>query len=191
MIVKICGITNREDAKAAVAAGASALGFNFFAGSPRCVTPEHAAAIGDGLPVLKVGVFVDESDMAGIAARAGLDVLQLHGSETAAQAPPGFRVWKAFRITPSWDPAVLSGYHVEAFLLDGPAPGTGEAFDWTRAVGIRNVILAGGLGPDNVGEAVRRLRPWGVDACSRLESAPGVKDHGKMRRFVQAALENL
>jgi phosphoribosylanthranilate isomerase len=186
MMVKICGITNREDALAAVDAGATALGFNFYPGSPRYITPEVAAEIAADLPVVKVGVFVDN------LMPTTMDVLQLHGSESPADVPPGRRVWKAFRVTPDWDAAVMSKYaNVEAFLLDGPAPGTGESFDWRRATGMRQVILAGGLGPDNVSEAIRHARPWGVDACSKLERAPGLKDHDKMRRFVRAALETI
>jgi phosphoribosylanthranilate isomerase len=195
MMVKICGITNREDALAAVEAGASALGFNFYPPSPRYISPDIAAEIGAGLPVLRVGVFVDEADVTGIASRARLDVVQLHGSEAPDQMPAELRIWKAFRVTNDWVAASMSSYRdcpqVEAFLLDGPAPGSGEGFDWTRASGIRKLVLAGGLGPDNVAEAIRQVRPWGVDACSRLERTPGVKDHERMRRFVRAAIENI
>ena len=186
MMIKICGITNREDALAAVDAGASALGFNFFPGSPRYIRPETAAEIAMDLPILKVGVFVDN------LTPTNMDVLQLHGNETADDVPAGRRVWKAFRVTPEWDTSILATFaNVEAFLLDGPAPGTGVGFDWRRATGMRQVILAGGLGPDNVAEAIRQARPWGVDACSRLERAPGLKDHEKMRRFVRAAMEEI
>ena len=190
-MIKICGITNREDALAAVEAGATALGFNFYARSPRFVRPELAAEIGAGLPVLKVGVFVDDPDASTVAERACMDVIQLHGNESPEQVPVGMRVWKAFRVTPEWDAAMLSLYNAEAFLLDGPTPGSGEAFDWTRASGLRNIILAGGLGPDNVADAIYRVRPWGVDACSRLERAPGLKDFEKMRGFVRAAMDSL
>jgi phosphoribosylanthranilate isomerase len=186
MMVKICGITNREDALAAVDAGATALGFNFYPLSPRYITPEAAAEIANDLPVMKVGVFVDN------LMPTTMDIVQLHGSETPGDIPHGARVWKAFRVTPDWDAAVMSTYaEVEAFLLDGPAPGTGVGFDWRRATGMRHIILAGGLGPDNVSEAIRQARPWGVDACSKLERAPGLKDHEKMRRFVRAALETI
>jgi phosphoribosylanthranilate isomerase len=191
MMVKICGITNREDALAAVEAGASALGFNFYPKSPRHISAEQAREIAADLPVLKVGVFVDHPDALQIAAEAGMDVVQMHGHEPPDRIPAAARVWKAFRVTPGWDSTVLSSYAVEAFLLDGPAPGTGEAFDWTRAAGLSRIILAGGLDADNVADAIRRARPWGVDACSRLERAPGVKDHEKVRRFVQAAMVNL
>jgi phosphoribosylanthranilate isomerase len=191
MMIKICGITNREDALAAVEAGATALGFNFYSKSPRYISPDTAAEIGAGLPVIKVGVFVDAPDASTIAARAGIDIIQLHGSELPEQVPAGLRVWKAFRVTREWDASVLALYHAEAFLLDGPRPGSGEGFDWTLASGLRNIIIAGGLGPDNIAEAIRRVRPWGVDACSRLERAPGLKDYEKMRRFVRAAMDSL
>lgn len=186
MMVKICGITNREDALAAVDAGATALGFNFYPKSPRYITPELAAEISAGLPVLTVGVVVDSLPATTV------DVLQLHGNESPADVPAGNRVWKAFRVTPEWNPDTMSAFDgVEAFLLDGPAPGTGVSFDWSRATGLKRIILAGGLGPDNVAEAIRQVRPWGVDACSKLESTPGRKDHNKMRRFVRAALEQI
>lgn len=189
MMVKICGITNREDALAAVEAGATALGFNFYAKSPRYISPEAAAEIGADLAVLKVGVFVDEPNIRAIAMRAHVDIAQLHGSESPEQVPAGLRVWKAFRVAPGWDGAGLSLYTAEAFLLDGPTPGAGKTFDWTVACGLHNIILAGGLGPDNVAEAIRKVRPWGVDACSRLERSPGLKDYEKMRRFVRAAMD--
>lgn len=191
MMIKICGITNRQDALAAVEAGATALGFNFYPRSPRYVTPEKAAVIAAHVGILKVGVFVDDPDAAQIAEQAGMDVVQMHGSETPSQIPSNRRVWKAFRVTPDWDPAVLSDYPVEAFLLDGPAPGSGASFDWRRAAGLPKIILAGGLGADNVAEAIRQVQPWGVDACSRLERAPGIKDYVKMRSFIQAAMERL
>jgi phosphoribosylanthranilate isomerase len=191
MMIKICGITNRQDALAAVEAGATAIGFNFYPRSTRYISPNAAAVIAAHVDVLKVGVFVDDPDAAVIADQAGMDVVQLHGAETPAQVPSGVRVWKAFRVSSDWDASVMSEYPVEAFLLDGPSPGSGETFDWRRAAGLGNVILAGGLGPDNVSEAIRQVRPWGVDACSRLERAPGVKDYEKMRRFIKAAMEQL
>jgi phosphoribosylanthranilate isomerase len=189
MIVKICGITNREDALAAVEAGASAIGFNFYPGSPRCIRPDLAAGIGEGLDILKVGVFVDESpaSIEETARIAGLDIAQLHGTEHPHRLP-SMRIWKAFRVTPEWEPASLNAYPAEAFLLDGPAPGTGTGFDWSRARGLKHhIILAGGLAPENVAAAIRAVEPWGVDACSRLERATGIKDHTKVRRFIEAA----
>ena len=183
MMVKVCGITRREDAEAAVAAGASAIGFVFYPKSPRCVSPDQAAAVGRGLSVLKVGVFVDEPADAvdRIMRAAALDIAQIYGGEV----PPGVRVWKAFRMIAGGGALAPDG--AEAILLDGPA--TGNPFDWNSA---RNaypkVIVAGGLDASNVAAAIRAAQPWGVDASSRLESSPGIKDHDKVRRFVDAAL---
>jgi phosphoribosylanthranilate isomerase len=187
MMVKICGITNSDDAQAAAEAGADALGFNFFPGSPRFIPPEAAAAI-QAAP-MRVGVFVDESPemVAEIARQARLDVVQLHGSEDPGHYLP-LRVWKAYRVTSAWPGLPDSARGAEAVLLDGPAPGTGESFDWSTVGELPlPVILAGGLGPDNIAEAIRQVRPWGVDACSRLEIRPGIKDHERMRRFISAA----
>jgi len=191
MMVKICGITNREDAFAAIEGGAAALGFNFWPSSPRYIAPENARELIAGLPasVAKVGVFVDETpeNVAATARETGLDVVQLHGREAANQFPAGMRVWKALRIGTNFDPSALEQYPAEAVLLDGPA--NGMVFDWTMAAGIeRKVIIAGGLDAANVGEAIGRARPWGVDACSRIESSPGKKDHAKMAAFLKAAL---
>jgi phosphoribosylanthranilate isomerase len=183
MMVKICGITRREDAEAAVEAGASAIGFVFAAFSPRCIAPERAAEIGRGLTVWKVGVFVDETaaSVDAVARAAELDIVQLYGGET----PFSPRVWRAFRMP------VAEGYDgsgAEAVLLDGPA--TGIAFDWADARNATSkLILAGGLDASNVAEAIRIARPWGVDASSRLEIEPGVKDHAKVRQFIRAARE--
>ena len=189
MMVKICGITNRDDAVAAVEAGASAVGFNFYVNSPRCVTPQQAAEIGGGLNILKVGVFVDEDPdrIEAIARMAGLDVAQLHGSETPALMPK-LTVWKAFRSTIEWTAELFDSYNADAFLLDGAVPGSGQGFAWDRVPTLRHrIVLAGGLDDSNVGEAIRTLSLWGVDACSRLEKAPGIKDHQKVMRFVKAA----
>jgi phosphoribosylanthranilate isomerase len=193
-VVKICGITTREDAVASAEAGANALGFNFYPRSPRFLAdPELAVALAEDLAVLKVGIFVNQLPeiVADIAERAGLDIIQLHGYEDPADFA-SFRVWKAFRITPDQDPgaleAALDAACAEACVLDGPAPGTGEAFDWCRARNLpHRIVLAGGLTPDNVADAIRLVRPWGVDACSRLERAPGIKDHEKVKLFVQNA----
>ena len=191
MMVKICGITNVEDALAAIEGGAAALGFNFWPRSPRYVKPQAARKIIERLPatVWKAGVFVDET--AGAVEEtvrdAGLDIAQLHGRETAADFPQGVRVWKAVRIDASVDAAVLDEFPAEAILLDGPA--NGVPFDWALAAGAaKKVIIAGGLDAGNVGRAIEQARPWGVDACSRIESAPGKKDHRKMAEFLKAAL---
>ena len=191
MMVKICGITNVEDALAAIDGGAAALGFNFWPRSPRYVKPETARKIIAQLPgtVWKAGVFVDETarTVAETAREAGLDIAQLHGRETAADFPSGVPVWKAVRIGASFDSAMLDEYPAEAVLLDGPA--NGVPFDWTLAAGAsKKVIIAGGLDAGNVARAIEQARPWGVDACSRIESAPGRKDHRKMADFLKAAL---
>lgn len=194
-VVKVCGITNTEDAVAAVAAGAGALGFNFYPGSPRYVTAAQAAAIVAAVPaeVLKVGVFVNEpaERVAEIAREAGMDVAQLHGDETSEEVPEGVRVWKAFRVNADFDVERLAAFPAEAFLLDTPTAmygGSGHTFDWSRARGAPGrILLAGGLDESNVRQAIEAVHPWGVDACSRLESAPGKKDHGRMARFIAAA----
>ena len=196
MIVKICGITNREDALAAIDAGASALGFNFYPRSPRYLDPAAAAGWIAGLPrpVWKVGVFVNCPP--GMVRRtlgdAGLDVAQLHGDEPPSAIPADLRVWKAFRVGPNFDPGLAGLYPVEAILLDAPAGplygGSGTTFPWLKALGVAGkIILAGGLDAANVAAAIREARPWGVDACSRLESSPGRKDHRKMSQFIRAA----
>jgi phosphoribosylanthranilate isomerase len=194
MILKICGVTSQEDADAAVAAGANALGFNFYPHSPRFIAPERAAAIATPAGVLRVGIFVNESPahVEALARAAALDVAQLHGSEQPAEYPAGVRVWKAIRVTKGFDLAPYAGCPAEALLLDGPA--SGQAFDWRIAeqVGdLPRLILAGGLDAANVAQAVALVHPWGVDACSRIESAPGKKDHKKMTAFLAAAREAL
>lgn len=186
MMVKICGITRREDAEAAVEAGATAVGFVLYPRSPRCVTPEQAAALSQGLAVWKVGVFVDETaaSVEAVMRSAQLDIAQLYGGE----APSGLRIWRAFRISGAGLQARRpSADNAEAVLLDGPA--NGLSFDWAQArAAHQKVIVAGGLDASNVAQAIRAAQPWGVDASSRLESSPGIKDHEKVRRFVDAAL---
>lgn len=189
VLVKICGITSVEDALAAVEAGADALGFNFWSGSPRYLLPERASEILRALPagILRVAVLVEE-----IAAPVeGMDVVQIHGRIGGA---PAGRWWRALSAGPSLRETMKDSPRPEAFLVDTPAGeargGTGRTFDWTLAAGLgAKVILAGGLGPGNVAAALQAARPFGVDACSRLESAPGVKDHAKMRDFVRAVRE--
>jgi phosphoribosylanthranilate isomerase len=188
MMVKVCGITNREDAIAAVEGGASAIGFNFYPKSPRYVTPEKAAEIGESLPagVLKVGVVVGRIDS---RERLPVDVLQVHASKTL----PEGRVWKALRVDETFQLSDLDLWPAEAFLLDSPSDqlygGTGHTFDWSRAAGSdKRIILAGGLDASNVRRAIETARPWGVDACSRIERSPGKKDHVKMAEFLKAAL---
>lgn len=196
-LIKICGITNLEDALAAAEGGATAVGFNFYRGSKRYIAPETAAAIAAALPpgILKAGVFVNQApeEMVRIAARVGLDVVQLHGDERSEDAPPGLRVWKAFRVDSTFQPEALDRFPAaEAFVLDGPAGadygGSGKSFHWRLAAQIRRpIIVAGGLDAGNVREAIAQLDPWGVDACSLLESSPGKKDHQKMLAFLKAA----
>ena len=191
MFVKICGITNREDALAAVDAGARAIGFVFANCSPRAANPAHLEHwIGD-IPrdIWKVGVFVDEKPEAieEIAARLNLDIAQLHGSETPARHPAHLRVWRAFRVKTAEDQ--VPDYPAEAILIDGPA------FDWSRAAAFSHpLILAGGLNPDNVVKAIARARrhaePWAVDVASGIEAAPGRKDHARMKQFIQTALRS-
>jgi phosphoribosylanthranilate isomerase len=196
VLVKVCGITNLADATAAAEAGASALGFNFYSRSPRYLAPEAAQRIIDVLPhnVLKVGVFVDvpEAIAAALAGALPLDVVQLHGD--GVEYPRGVRIWRALRATADLDFAAFDKLPVEAFLLDTPSDtlpgGTGMCFDWSIAARVNRhrIILAGGLDDTNVRQAIEAVRPWGVDACSRLETSPGRKDHKRMRRFIQAAL---
>jgi phosphoribosylanthranilate isomerase len=193
MMVKICGITNREDALAAVDAGASAIGFNFYRESPRYISHTGAAMIAEKIPanVWKVGVFVNESPetIAKTVIEAGLDVAQLHGSSDAR----GVRIWRA--MSPADRVALALFGDVEAVLIDSPADsasgGTGKTWDWTLTPRLeQKIIIAGGLDADNVRIAIELARPWGVDACSRIEKSPGIKDHEKMRKFVKAALQS-
>lgn len=191
MFVKICGLTNREDAFAAVDAGAGALGFVFYPPSPRSANPAALAPWFGELPqaVWKVGVFVDESpeEIERIAASLGLDVAQLHGNETPDRHPRNIRVWKAQRINGAG--VAAPDYPAEAIVLDGP--GSGRIFDWSLAAGVtRPVVLAGGLTPDNVRAAIAKTNPWGVDTASGVEAAPGRKDHAKMKAFIKAALRS-
>ncbi len=201
VFIKICGIIDTDGARAAVDAGAEALGFNFWRPGRRYLLPERAAEIIAALParVWKVGVFVDEEPglVLQIARRAGLTALQLHGAESPEYLDslgPYTKV-KAFRVDNGFAPELLRRYRADAFLLDGVGRtpgGTGAAFDWRRAVAAKQfgrVILAGGLTPDNVAEAVRMAAPWGVDVASGVEGAPGKKDPDRIRQFVRAARE--
>lgn len=192
-LIKICGITALEDALEACDAGADALGFNFWPRSPRYIDPERAARIIERLPgnVFAVGVFVDEpaERIEEIAAAAGIEIAQLHGG----CGVPRLRWWKALEAGPELA-RQMEQFEAEAFLVDTPAGasrgGTGRTFDWSLVRGLPGrVVLAGGLGPDNVKEAIAVARPWGVDACSRLESAPGRKDAARVREFVRAVRE--
>ncbi len=195
--IKICGITNKEDALAAAHLGADALGF-IFAPSPRKISAERAREIIKALPpfIKTVGVFVDEDPerVSSIVAMCGLDVLQLHGSESIDYCSSfDRRVIKAVRLRSRDDLENLSKYVnvVDALLLDTYVPnklgGTGITFDWKLAVEARRygrIILAGGLNPENVAAAISMVKPYAVDASSGLEQSPGVKDHEKMAQFI-------
>jgi len=208
--VKICGITRPEGARAAAEAGADAIGL-VFAESPRRVTPEDAGRIVQVLPpwVAPVGVFVDESPAAicGVAAEVGLAAVQLHGDEPPETpvALGRLKVVKVFRVASEEDLAAArawreqserlerlpDAYLVDARVAGGPRGGTGRPADWGLAArmiseGFWPLILAGGLAPENVAEAVAAVRPWGVDGSSGLEVAPGEKSPEKIRQFVEA-----
>jgi indole-3-glycerol phosphate synthase/phosphoribosylanthranilate isomerase/anthranilate synthase/indole-3-glycerol phosphate synthase/phosphoribosylanthranilate isomerase len=200
--VKICGITNLEDARMSVDAGADMLGFNFYRRSPRYIEPENARRIIERLPatVQSVGVFVNEENpqrVADIADIADIDIIQLHGDESPSycQALKERRVIKAIRVDNDFSSAQVAEYQTEAILLDtfsGAARGgTGESFDWTIAKQARQLVsrlfLAGGLTPNNVARAIATVTPYAVDACSSLESAPGKKDERRVREFIAAA----
>jgi phosphoribosylanthranilate isomerase len=198
--VKICGITNLADATAAAEAGADLLGFVFYERSPRRVSTERAAEIVRALPahVVKVGVFVNapEETVLRATGECGLNLLQFHGDESSAYCLQfGLMAMKAFRIRDAGSLRTLSDYKTDAWLLDtfatGQPGGTGATFNWDLAVKAqklgRPIFLAGGLTPQNVAEAVRKVRPFGVDVSSGVESAPGKKDHQKVREFIAAA----
>jgi phosphoribosylanthranilate isomerase len=196
--VKVCGITCREDAVAAVEAGADALGFVFVPGTPRCVRPEVAEGIVGVLPpfITPVGVFMNQplEEVVRIAARCGLQAIQLHGDEPEAYSRRiPLRVIKAVRVRDAESLRILPTYPAHAFLLDafveGQPGGTGTPIAWELAVqakGHAPIILSGGLRPETVGPAVRRVRPYGVDVSSGVEVSPGRKDHQKVREFIAA-----
>jgi len=197
--VKICGITNPADGLAAAAAGADMIGLMFCPQSPRQLSIEAAAAISKTVPphVAKVGVFVDPAEEFVVRAirECGLGLVQFHGDES-----PGFCVQfgvmslKAFRIRDAASLDRLPLYSTEGWLLDACSPkglgGTGEQFNWELAVEAkkfgRPIFLAGGLTPENAAAAVRKVRPYALDVSSGVESAPGKKDHEKIRRFISA-----
>lgn len=196
MFVKICGTTSEDDALLAVAMGADAVGF-VFAPSPRQVAPQLAADIVKRLPshIIGVGVFRDEAPkrVLSVAQKAGLRAVQLHGHE-----PPGVSEWLSTRI-PMVIQAFAAGdarvrrageYGAHVILLDAPHPGSAQVFDWALAAEVppgHNVMIAGGLDAGNVGAAIARTHPWGVDVASGVERQPGHKDPVKLRDFIRAA----
>ncbi len=198
MFVKICGVTNEEDALMAVALGADAVGF-VFAPSTRQVTAGVARDIVRRLPpeTLTVGVFRDQSPRFVIdtVQRAGLRAAQLHGHETPADAAEIRPYCQALIVAfPAGDPGLahVDDYGADAILLDSHAPGSGEVFDWSLAEGAplnRRVILAGGLTPENVATGIAEVRPWGVDVSTGVETdgQPGRKDARKVQAFIRAA----
>lgn len=195
--MKICGTTNEDDALLAVAMGADAVGF-IFAPSPRQVSMDRVRDIVRRLPndVLSVGVFRNEmpARVVQITSEARLGAAQLHGHET-----PEDTAWVAERVPvtikafPAGHQGLehLADYHVDAVHIEGQQPGSGEMFDWSLAEGAplagHRLILAGGLDADNVAAAIRRVRPWGVDVASGVESRPGHKDPARLRAFLNAA----
>ena len=201
-LVKICGITNLEDALAAIDAGAEALGFNFYKPSPRYITPQNAREIIARLPnsVRKVGVFVNEESpeiVRNIAEESGITAVQLHGEESpdyCHELAANQYVIKVFAVSSDFDTRVTESYQVNAIMLDTKhntlRGGTGRVFDWSIAQQASKIIpklfLAGGLSPENVADAIESVHPFAVDACSSLEVMPGKKNHERMRAFVAA-----
>ena len=200
MMLKICGITRPTDAEQAVRLGATALGFVFWPDSPRAVTTERAAEIVAALPagITTVGVFVNQAPEAirQTVAKAGIGVVQLHGDEPPSDgASLGATVFRAVTLE-NFETVRAAWPGDTIFLLDAADPvrrgGTGRRVDWERASEIARhtrVILAGGLTPENVADAIATVRPFGVDVSSGVEAAPGVKDAGKMARFLASARE--
>ena len=197
-LIKICGITNVNDAHAAVAAGADALGFNFYKLSPRYIAPESAREIINTLPneVFTVGVFVNEGSpeaVRSIANQAGVKAVQLHGDESPDYCRALDSVIKTFAVSKDkFDIKQIESYEVDAIMLDTKdnrlRGGTGRVFDWSIAQQVSQLVpklyLAGGLSPENVSEAIEMVQPYAVDACSSLEDKPGIKNHERMRVFV-------
>ncbi|HET7286667.1 MAG TPA: phosphoribosylanthranilate isomerase [Pyrinomonadaceae bacterium] len=198
-LIKICGITNLNDAHAAISAGADALGFNFYKPSPRYITPEAAREIINTLSdsIFTVGVFVNEGSPDSVrrkANRAGVKAVQLHGDEPPeyCDALTDIEVIKTFGVSINFDINDLYPYNLDSVMLDTKdnrlRGGTGRVFDWMVAQKVRlhfpKVYLAGGLSPENVTEAIQMVQPYAVDACSSLEDKPGIKNHERMRVFV-------
>jgi phosphoribosylanthranilate isomerase len=198
-LVKICGITNLDDAHAAVAAGADILGFNFYKPSPRYITPASAREIISTLPnsILTAGVFVNEGSpdaVRSIADQAGVKAVQLHGDESPDYCRALDCVIKTFAVSENFDLNQVRDYEVDAIMLDTKdnrlRGGTGRTFDWSIAQQVSQRVpklyLAGGLSPENVGEAIGMVHPYAVDTCSAVEDRPGIKNPERMRAFVSA-----
>jgi phosphoribosylanthranilate isomerase len=200
--IKICGITNVKDALVAVAAGADALGFNFYKPSPRYISPQNAREIIEQLPtaVLTVGVFVNEElpFVERIADEAGVHALQLHGDESpdyCRELAADRDVIKTFAVSETFDTRTVHAYNVAAIMLDTKhnnlRGGTGRVLDWSIASRVNQLVpklfLAGGLSPENIEGAIEAVRPYAVDACSALEDSPGKKNHERMRSFIETA----
>lgn len=196
--IKICGITNIDDALAAIDYGADALGFVFYEKSPRFISPEKAGHIIRQLPpfVTTVGLFVNENSNAveRITVQNNIDIVQFHGKESPAACLLSRRVIKAIRVKELSDLDSLGDYQVSAFLLDTYTEelygGTGQVFNWDIAIEAKKfgrIILAGGLTPDNIAKAVKLVRPFAVDVSSGVEMDKGVKDHKKMKLFIERA----
>lgn len=193
--VKICGITNAQDALVVEQAGADALGLIFVARSKRVVDAAQARLISDAVGpfITRVGVFMDAplDDVLETIRHVRLDVVQLHGDEDAAYAAEvraHVRVLKAVRVTPELDTATLKTFPADGFLLDGPVPGSGQTFAWDEVSlqELAHPILAGGLTPENVKKAIDTLTPYGVDVASGVEHAAGHKDPQRVQDFVRA-----
>jgi phosphoribosylanthranilate isomerase len=200
--IKICGITNLDDALASVEYGADALGFVFYSGSPRFITPDGAGEIILRLPpyTTTVGVFVDEKpeEVQRVMRHAGLDIAQFHGYEPPEACSIAGRIIKAFRVKDLNDLEPLKHYRVSAFLLDAYTPdklgGTGQIFNWDIALDAKQfgrIILAGGLTPENVAKAIHWVHPYAVDVSSGVEEKKGKKDLKKLRLFIRNAREAL
>ena len=203
-LIKICGITNLEDAVDAVEAGADALGFNFYPPSPRYVDPARARAIIEKLPktLMTVGVFVNEDveTVKSIATVTGVSALQLHGDESPdyCAALNGWYLIKALAVNENFDELQVLEYGVDAVMLDASHKklrgGTGQVIDWSVARRVRDLgvplFLAGGLSPENVQEAIVCVNPYAVDVCSALEDQPGKKNLVRVKAFLAAARSN-
>ncbi len=195
MKIKICGLTNRADVEAAIEAGASYLGFIFYPKSPRYVTPEQAAELTRGVSVAKVGVFVDmpPAEVIAIMDKCGLDIAQLHGSESVEdiQKIGPQRVWKAVQLRTPADVDAAAQLPVEAVLADSVTGngGLGQPGNWelaAQAARKMKLILAGGLNPGNLRAAMQQVNPFALDLCSGVELEPGKKDHIKLKEIKNA-----